>query len=478
MSFDMRYLWQIINSCVDRIQNFFNSLIPQMEQITNTGQGIYQGLVHSFSILWDAIIKALDVFGKWVKDAFEWIKSGFEAFGKWIYDAFKSALEWIGSGLAWIGSQIYNFGNWIWSGIVWIAKQFWKALVGIINWVGNVVNYLVGEIGAWWDNTANYINSWFTNLMVSFRKKLKTSIMANIAIIGGWKSAERIISAKSPKDWLYGLTGIFASPIVGAIFGEIIDAIIPSTTIQPVEIIPRFGRLTISLPEAPLLEEPLLPTPETGEIPGYPPSPPEVSIPLVEETAEIESSYDYVYSPSQERVSEIESSYEVLLGASLERVVEVGSVFGVERTSPLERVGEMESSYEVEVTPLIPEIERVAEIESSVSAIPFEHPLGIGLTGEVVNTTAPPQELELGIGLSYEVYPGIPLTATVESSYEVSVSIPPYAHEVAEIESTYEIVAPKLVEKIGEIESSVETKRLVVGGVGEIESYYTWAVGY
>ncbi|OYT26594.1 MAG: hypothetical protein B6U97_03485 [Candidatus Altiarchaeales archaeon ex4484_96] len=463
--FDLSWLWDTLTGVVDRIQNFFDSLVPQMMEITNTGQGIFQGLVHFGSQIWDAITKGLDVLGEWIQKAYEWIQKGLDILGSWIKEAFKASLEWIGSGIAWVGNQIYNFGWWLWSGIVWIAKQFWRMFVNVVNFIVNVFRGLITQVGEWWDSVADYVNAWWTNLMVSFRNKLFLTITADISLYQGWKATERVVLAKSWKDWAYGFAGLLLAPLTGAIFGAIMNSFIPSSTHAPIEIIPKFSRLSITAPDLALEVEPYVEHPTDGEVGGQPWWPPEWPTGLIDLEAEIKSSYEWSWRPATALHADVSCSYSLVLTGGILRDAEAKAEYSLVLTAGILRDAEVGAEGE---TLLVAGISREAEISSNF----LYNVLGISGEAEISssflysvsppfgglqifssftaqNTSASPVSESGQVLSSFLV--AIPIFMDAEVGAEYSIVLFLSMTKEAEITASYQYVVVGLLEREAEI---------------------------
>jgi len=315
LSFDLSWLWETLNSIVSTIESWFSSLWEQAQNITNTGQGIFSGLIAFGTQLWDAITKFGSTVGDAFKTAFDYIKQGLEnasnVLGGWI----NSAFGWIGSGVAFLGQQVYNFGAWIWSGINTLANWFVNALTTIWN---NIVNWFYGltdTLNTWWSGVTSTVNSWWTNLMISIRNKIKQTVLANITIMYAWKGGERILTAKSIKDMGLGVLGLALSPITGAVVGSIVDAVIPTPSTAVFPLIPEVTAFTYSPPTVEVTPPPPAETPAPPTIPeaGTPPAIPGWVISLIDKTASIETSYTVNWLAGKDLTASINTSYETII---------------------------------------------------------------------------------------------------------------------------------------------------------------------
>jgi len=269
MAFDLSWLWSLLDSIKTTLNSWFAGIWTQVQNITNTGQGIFAGLVALGSQIWDALTKFASTVGKWFYDAYNWIYSGLVSFasifGQWL----NSAFTFLAQGVAWLGSQFYNIGNWIYNAIYTLWNWVMNAITSVWN---TLVSWFAGictAIGTWWSSVITGINTWFTNLLKGFRNKVVQTIMADLTIAGAWKGAERILAPKELKDVGYGLVGIIASPIVGRIVGEIVNAVVPLPSSATYPLIPDITGFSYTPPSIsiPTPTEKPAPTPTVAGAP-------------------------------------------------------------------------------------------------------------------------------------------------------------------------------------------------------------------
>ena len=311
MSFDLSWLWDTLQGLVTSIQSWFGDIWSAVEQIGNTGQGIFAGLVNFASTLWDAMVRFADLFGKWISDAFSWIYEGLQywanEFGKW----FGYAFSYLQNGLQWIASQIYGFGEWIYNGLQFIWNWIVNSITGLYNAIAEFFSGIATAVGDWWNSVISGVNSWFTGLLTGIRTKIVNTIMADVSIYFGWKAVERITQMKSAKDGMYGLLGLFSAPVAGYLFGNIVNGLIPTPSTEPMELIPSINPFSYSPPSL-SITTPTPPTrPTAPTIPEVPPTPfvgalsKDLSVPSLEYAVTTVSkdkdlsvpslSYDYVW---------------------------------------------------------------------------------------------------------------------------------------------------------------------------------------
>jgi hypothetical protein len=325
MSYDLGWLWRLLGGLVDTIISWFQSLWDVTQNIINTGQGIFTGLVAFGSALWDALIKSFDTIGSWFYNAFKWIYDGVSyfanVFGQWVSTAF----GWIGSAFSWIAQQIYNFGAWIYNGLTFIWNWIVNMAIGVWNAITQFFSGIASAIGSWWGSVVGGLNSWFSNLVVGIRRKLVQTITADVGIYFGWKSMERLTHASSLKEAGLSVLGLLSAPFVGYLFGNIINGIIPSPSTTPIQLIPEIAPFTYTPPtltiETPLekaypqIEAPLTPI---GYFSG-----------VYEKTTPINLSYDANLYKQQTNNLNLGLSYDVDMTMQQSKDLGIGLIYEV-----------------------------------------------------------------------------------------------------------------------------------------------------
>jgi hypothetical protein len=260
---DLSWLWNWITSVIDQIRQFFSNLWSDIQQISNTGQGLFAGLASLGSAIWDAIKS----FGDKVRSAFEFIenlgsriKEGLEKFGEWIYSALGSIPRAIYSGLMWVWNGIVNFG-----------RQAARAIRGALSWIKGLFVEIYTKFKTFISDLRTSVNSWWTSLIVSVRKKLKQSIVATLSITLAWKAAERFMRNPSAKSFAAAIGMPIAGAFIGEILGSVVEALVPIPSTVPLELIPSIAMPDITVPE-PSIEEVETPVPLTTvpEVPRPP----------------------------------------------------------------------------------------------------------------------------------------------------------------------------------------------------------------
>ena len=294
MSFDFSWFWDALTSISSTIQNFFSSLWSQIQNITNTGQGIFYGLTTFGTQVWDAIVRWASTFGDWFHKAFQRFKEGLENLGNWLGQSISYGLQVIGSGISWISTQIYNFGNWLWNGILWVGQQISNIFTDIWNWIASTISNLLTTLADWYNNIRTALNNWFTGMFTGFRRKLKQSIIANITLATAYKSIEKITDIKSISEFPTAIAKIFINPVLGYLGGtfmaEVVDSLIPTPSTSTIEFIPPLTLPTFTPPTLSITVAPQ-PTPPTAP-PTAPPIYPYTPV------YEFENSIDYDYETS------------------------------------------------------------------------------------------------------------------------------------------------------------------------------------
>jgi hypothetical protein len=272
MAFDLSWLWNTLNALISTIQSWFTSLWSVAQDIVNTGQGIFSGLVAFGSQLWDAIIKAFNTIGEWFYNAFNWIWQGLVGLGQTLGGWISTAFQWLASGIQWVANGIWSLGSWLYNGLAFVWNWIVNAVQGLWSAITGFFGGIASAIGSWWGNVVSGINSWFTSLVVGIRTKLIQTIIADVSIYFGWKSIERLTSAKSLKDAGFSLLGLIGSPFVAYLFGNIINGMIPTPSTTPMQLIPEVPMFTYSPPSL-TIETPTERIPPT-QIPYTPSTPP------------------------------------------------------------------------------------------------------------------------------------------------------------------------------------------------------------
>lgn len=307
MSWDLNFLWSLLSQIVGSMQTWFSSLWSVAQSITNTGQGVFSGLVALGSAIWDGIVKFAQTVGQWFYNAIKWIYDGLcyiaNVFGQWVSMAF----GWIGSAVSWVAQQIYNFGNWLYNGMLYIWNWIVNTAQAVWGAIGNFFSGVASAIGSWWGNVVNGVNSWFTGLITGIRRKITQTLIADVSIYFGWKSMEKITSASSIKDAGFGVLGLLGSPFIGYLFANIINGLIPSPSTTPIQLIPSIAPFTYSPPSLTIATPIEKPYPSIGQ----PLKPLGYFAGVVENTIKPSLSYDVDMARQQTKTANITTSFDL-----------------------------------------------------------------------------------------------------------------------------------------------------------------------
>jgi len=288
-------LWSAIQQVTSNIINFFTGIQDAVNQIVNTGQGIFAGLSSIGSFIW----KAITDFGNWLYQGLlgfaEWIYNGVKWIADRIWEALQNAYNWLASGITWVGNQIYAFGNWLYNGIVWLWNTVVNIVVSAFNWIMERLKDIWEVLGSWYAGIVDYVNAWYSNLMVAFRRKLALMIMTDLSIYGIWKSMENMAQARSFEEIPLTFGKALAMPFLGYIMASIVESLVPVPSTKSIELVPKipwgefkYTPITISLPAE-------KPAPTTPAIPTLPSTFPPSYRPTNKVEGEVEGEARYIY---------------------------------------------------------------------------------------------------------------------------------------------------------------------------------------
>lgn len=269
MGYDLSWLWNFLNSISTTINSWFSTIFEQATNIVNTGQGIFSGLIAFGSQIWDALVKFATAFGEFFESAYNYLATGitnaFNVFGQWLNNAF----TFLSEGVAWFGSQLYNFGNWFYNSVLYLWNWVVNTTTAIWNSMTAWFSGVATAIGSWWTSVITGINTWWTNLLIGFRNKIITTIQADITISMAWKGAERLLNPTKFSDIGYGVFGMVASPIIGRLLGEIVNAVVPMPATTTYPLIPSIGGFSYTPPSL-SITTPTEKSPPTPSVSGAP----------------------------------------------------------------------------------------------------------------------------------------------------------------------------------------------------------------
>ncbi len=287
MGLDLSWLWSWFQTVVDAIASWFQSIWDAVQQITNTGQGLFAGLVSLGSSIWQAIVD----FGTNVYNAFKTIYDGIVWLANQFVEAFKTFGTWIWQTFSAIPGAIWSGLQWLYNGFVWLGQQIAKIFEGVWKFISNAFGAIYNAIVGWIETFRLGINEWFTNLFKVFRVKLKQTIIANVSLTMMWKTMEKAASEPSAKTIIGAIASPFIAVPVSYLIAEVVDALVPNPLTNPIELIPPIKAPSITLPEVKIETPPELAYPEKPPTPmiGYG-LPYDVILPKPDET--IGLSYD------------------------------------------------------------------------------------------------------------------------------------------------------------------------------------------
>jgi len=219
------------------------------QQITSTGQGLFnglsfiaQGIYNAFSTLAEDFVSAWQYLSQYIVNAFN-------TFGQWIDTAFKDIGNWIYNAFNYIYTGLLNLGNWIWSGIVAIATM----IVNFVNWAWQGITQTFSTIyNAFTTGTEALVSS-FESGIVSMQNALvnklhdmivvSLTMPAEFSLFSAFKDN---ISKGNTKGILGSLGGVLATPILAEIIATFLSNYI---TPQPIsKILPRPSLPSITMP--------------------------------------------------------------------------------------------------------------------------------------------------------------------------------------------------------------------------------------
>lgn len=287
MAIDFSWIITALNNIATNITDFFSSLWTEAQNIVNTGQGLYAGLVN---------------FGGWLyqglRDAYDSLSAGLKVIG----DAFSQIGDAFLSGWNYLSENLFAFGTALWSGI----QGFANAIVLNISSMFNSIYAFLSDVAVSFFTTVSDFktatDTWYANLMIGIRNKMKASILFSVTTHIAWNSMARIPKAKSLMDFGYALGGIILAPIPAFLISELLDVLIPIPTTTTFKVAPDLGSISITPPTV---------TPDVSwpPSPSAPPSGPFTGV--SERTLIIGLNYDVNYMVGQDATLDIGLSYEV-----------------------------------------------------------------------------------------------------------------------------------------------------------------------
>lgn len=241
MSIDLSWIWDWLGGVVDTINSFFQSLWSQIQNITNTGQGLFAGLSALGSMLWDSLKAIGDALGNFASQVYN--------FGEWIYKGVTEGVQWIFKAIGNIGTALYSAFQWLWNGIYWIGQQITTFFVNVWNWLASTLSNLSQTFNTWISGIRDSVNTWWTNLVKTFRNKLKVTVLADLSISMTWKAFEKAFTDPSTKSLGMALLSPFIAPVLGQMVASMVDSVVPIPQTENFELIPPVNVPSITIPE-------------------------------------------------------------------------------------------------------------------------------------------------------------------------------------------------------------------------------------
>lgn len=220
--------------------------------------GIFGGLFNYATAIFNAFKYVADTLVTIVSDIITAILSAVTTFAT----SFLNAFNYVAQGL-W--TALNTFGNWVWTAFSLIGQALawlFNAFMGALETVWNV---MIGALRTWFTDIATVGNDFISMLVSNWRAKMKLTIMADMTLFFGWQAAQSAVTGLTNiTDTGQGIGGMvksmlfkvgamlvtpFAAALGGAMLGELLDSLLPSTDLN-VTIFPTFNltQPTISLP--------------------------------------------------------------------------------------------------------------------------------------------------------------------------------------------------------------------------------------
>ena len=255
------------------------SVTSLSQQITNTGQGIFNGLSYIAQAFYNAFnTLAEDFISAW-QYLSQYIVNAFDTFGQWIDTAFKDIGNWIYNAFNYIYTGLLNFGNWIWSGITSFATM----VVNFVNWAWQgIVGTFNAIYNAFTTGTEQLISSFesgIVGIQNALVNKLHDMIVVSLTMpaeFSLFNAFKDNISKGNTKGILGSLGGVLATPILADIIATFLSNYIQPQQIS--KILPRPNLPSTTLPTPTLTYSP---TPAQTSAPPTQSPPPSTSTPTV-----------------------------------------------------------------------------------------------------------------------------------------------------------------------------------------------------
>ena len=241
------------------------------QEITSTGQGIFNGLSYVAQGIYNAFSTLAEDFVSAWQYLSQYIVNAFNTFGQWIDTAFKDIGSWIYNAFNYIYTGLLNLGNWIWSGIVALGQ----AIVSFANWAWQGITQTFSTIyNAFTTGTEALVSSFesgIVGIQNALVNKLHDMIVVSLTMpaeFSLFNAFKDNISKGNTKGILGSLGGVLATPILAEIIATFLSNYI---TPQPIsKILPRPSLPSITMP-TPTLQYSPQPTQTSAPPPSTPP---------------------------------------------------------------------------------------------------------------------------------------------------------------------------------------------------------------
>jgi len=258
------------------------SVTSLSQQITSTGQGIFNGLSYVAQAFYNAfstlaedfmsawqylssnIYNAFNTFGQWIQTGFNnlatqfynaWLYlsqhvfNAFNTFGQWIDTAFKDIGTWLYNAFNYIYTGLTYFGNWIWSGItsfatmvVNFANWAWQGIVGTFNAIYNA--FTTGT-----EQLISSFESGIVGIQNALVNKLHDMIVVSLTMpaeFSLFNAFKNNLATGNMKGTLGSLGGVLATPILADIIATFLSNYIKPQQIS--KVLPRPTLPSITMP--------------------------------------------------------------------------------------------------------------------------------------------------------------------------------------------------------------------------------------
>jgi len=242
------FLSDIINAIINVWQSIVQALGGNLSQISNTGQGVFAGIIGFGQVLQGVIKYWTDNFTQALNQLLKPLRDAINTLGGWLYSALQPLWIAFENAVTHIGNQIYNIGQWLWNSAQYIISVAWDILQDIWNAIMTIFEAVASSVWNWVNSVGNTINLWWTNLMKGFRAKLKETIVADLTVTIMWKQFEKIGEDFSLRQLGKALLTPIAVYTLTSIVVNMLDAMIPTPSTNPVTLIPTLPSLSVSLP--------------------------------------------------------------------------------------------------------------------------------------------------------------------------------------------------------------------------------------